>query len=247
MSSLMLNLKRCVLAALTSLALGIPFAHPVYATETLVFSALEGSGPQEVAKSVLAEAYRHIGIPIQFVALPGERALAESNSGRNDGEVARLTGLQKKYNNLIRVPISVSQLDGVAFTRNLDIHTDGWHRLKNLRIGAFIGSKFVERNAASLNVLYVPAVSNLFRMLERDRLDVIVIPYLTGLNYIKENSLAGIRALTPSLTTIKLYHYVHKNHIDLLPRINASLEAMLEQGRIEHHRQAFISNLLISN
>jgi len=209
----------------------------------MTFSALEDSGPQEVAKLVLREAYERIGITFEFRALPGERALIESNAGRTDGEVARIDGIGKKYKNLIRVPIAISQLDGIAFSINPALSSNGWDSLKGYRIGAFTGSKFVERNTAGMKVDYQPGVKNLFSMLERGRLDVIVIPYLSGLRYIKKNSLNGIKALSPPLATIRLYHYLNIKHRTILPRITEALEAMEKAGRIQMQRDSFVAGL----
>jgi hypothetical protein len=213
------------------------------AADVMTFSALEDSGPQEVAKLVLREAYERIGITFQFRAMPGERALVESNAGRTDGEVARLKGIDKKYENLVRVPVAISQLEGIAFTKNPALTSNGWDSLKDYRIGAFTGSKFVERNTAGMKVDYQPGVKNLFSMLERGRLDVIVIPYLSGLRYIKKNSLSGFKALLPPLTTIRLYHYLNVKHRSILPGITEALKAMEKAGRIQMHRENFIAGL----
>jgi len=237
--------KKCLLLVL---ALGFTTVggRLTLAVETLAFSALEDSGPQEVAKSVLREAYRRIGISIDFVTMPGERALLESNAGRNDGEVVRIGGIEKKYSNLIRVPVSISQLDGVAFTKHVSIPIEGWHSLKGHSIGAFTGSKFVENNTTDMEVTYVPGVKNLFAMLQRNRLDLVVIPYLSGLRYIKNHSISGFKALSPPLITIKLYHYLHKKNRSLLPKITKSLEIVQKNNRIRQLRREYIASLQIS-
>ncbi len=223
------------------------FASPATMAETLKFSALEDSAPQEVAKLVLREAYARIGQPIEFVTLPGERALTESNAGRVDGELARVAGMEKKYPNLIPVPVVISQFDGVAFSRKHDFPIDGWHSLKGYNIGAFTGSKFVENNTAGMDVVYVPGVKNLFSMLDRDRLDVIVIPYLSGLRYIKKNALTGFRKMKPALKTFTLYHYLHVRNLYLLPRITVVLKRMEKEKRIQAIRQEYVGRFQGAN
>ena len=44
-----------------------------------------------------------------------------------------------------------------------------------------------------MDVNYSPGMKKLFSMLERNRVDIIVIPYLSGLTYIKEKSLVGVK------------------------------------------------------
>ncbi len=220
------------------------YIYPAQAADTMYFSALENSGPQEVAKLVLREAYERIGVSAQFKPMPGERALIESNLGRTDGEVARISGIEKKYDNLIRIPIAISRLEGVAFSIDPDLSVNGWNSLKDYRIGAFTGSKFVERNTRGMDVDYSPGVKNLFSMLERDRVDMIIIPYLSGLKYIKDQSLVGFTRLTPPLIEIKLYHYLNKKHLEILPRITKALEAMENENRIRALRNGFISELI---
>lgn len=223
------------------------FASPVLAAEPLKFSALEDSGPQEVAKLVLREAYVRLDLSVEFITLPGERALTESNAGRVDGELARVSGLEKKYPNLVRVPVAVSQLDGVVFSRKHDFPIEGWHSLKGYNIGAFTGSKFVENNTVGMDVVYVPGVKNLFSMLGRDRLDVIVIPYLSGLRYIKKHTLTGFRKLKPALTTLNLYHYLHIKNLPLLPRLTAVLKKMEKEKRIKAIRDEYVGRFQTAN
>jgi len=209
----------------------------------MTFSALEDSGPQDVGKLILREAYKRIGISVNFLALPGRRTLVESNSGRTDGEVARIIGIENEYQNLVRVPIAISQLDGVAFVKKSGLVVGGWSSLKNYTIGAFSGSKFVEKNAVGMDVVYLPGAKNLFPMLESGRIDLIVIPYLSGLKFIKKNSLLGFKALAPSLTTTKLYHYLHKKHQKILPRLTEVLEIVARENRIQSIRDDYIAAL----
>ncbi len=222
----------------------IPLAE---SSETMRFSSIQNSGPQEVAKLVIHEAYERIGIQTQFRDLPAIRALEEANSGKTDGEIARLAGVNKEFENLIRIPIVVSELRGVAFTKKKDFKLKEWDSLKNHQIGALLGSKFVENKDSGLNIKYVPSVENLFTMLKRNRLDFIILPHITGLNYIKENSLVGINALTPALSTVQLYHYLNKKHEKLIPSIIASLEEMRDAGLIEFHRDSYVLNIATFN
>ncbi len=77
------------------------------AMEALIFSK---PGPTDhianISEIVLRKAYERIGVKIDTHYFPAERALYMSNSGLVDGEVNRIIGLEKKYPNLIRVPVA---------------------------------------------------------------------------------------------------------------------------------------------
>ncbi len=99
----------------------------VEAQEKLVFSAIPGAPLSEIGRQTLTEAYNKIGIKVSFVDFPGERALIMSNLGKVDGETMRIVGIDRKYSNLLMVPISYVSFQGVVFTKELDFVVNDWN------------------------------------------------------------------------------------------------------------------------
>lgn len=219
------------------------FSSTCHAENILTFSELNDP-VSKVTWKVLQEAYKVIGIEIQSQELPPERALTESNAGRTDGETNRITGLDKKYSNLIMVPVAVNKVEGVAFTKNISIPMTGWDSLKPYKIGLRRGTKFAEQGTQGMDVTSADDNKSLFLMLNKERFEIAVTSRLAGLTQIKRLQLDGITMLNPPLATFALYHYLHKKHSSLVPAITQALQDMEEDGRIKAIRDEAIAEFL---
>jgi len=213
------------------------------AEEKLVFTSLDGSALQIVSEVILKEAYRQIGIKVYIEPQPGERALISSNSGLVDGEVSRIKGLTKKYPNLIIIPVSINHLEGAVFTKNVEFNIKGWDSLKPYRIGRLIGAKFVEIGTKGMNTTPVVNFEQLYGLLDDGSVDILVNPHVDGLWTLKKLNKKDIKVLSPPVTRLDLYHYLHKKHEGLVPRITATLRKMEEENRFQAIREAFIAEL----
>ncbi len=198
----------------------------------------------EFSSQMLLKAYTRIGYELKFVDLPAERSLMKSNTGSLDGEVNRIKGIEKEYGNLIMVPVPVNFLEGVVFTKRHDFRVNGWASLKPFSIAIRIGTKFAEFRTAGMNVTKFSTYEKIFLLLYNDRYDICVSSRMTGLYQIKKQNLIGIKALEPPLETITLYHYLHRKHKALIPRISKELQRLEQEGILHRERALFVRKLL---
>ena len=208
---------------------------PSQATEPLEFSAIENSINTLISERVVAEAYRRIGIQITTKQYPAARAIKLSANGSMDGELFRIGGLEKAYPNLVQVPVPINVMEGVVLTKHTDFPVDGWQSLKPFRVGIQRGIMFAERGTASIHGLKTHAVNSneqLFGMLSKNRTDIIVVSRLNGLQTLKTLRIPDIHILEPPIETYFLYHYLHRKHRHLVPRLTAALKEMEAEGLI---------------
>ncbi len=59
----------------------------------------------EVCIPVMKEAFRRIDIQVEFQSYPVERSLQIANYGKTHGELSRIKGIDKNYENLIQIPV----------------------------------------------------------------------------------------------------------------------------------------------
>jgi len=209
----------------------------------LVFSGIQGSANSDISMRVLQHAYQQLGIDIEYLPLPGERALRTSDSGEVDGEVFRIANVNKRYKNLVPVPTRINVLQGIAFTKERDIRVDGWQSLAPHNIGIQVGIKFAERGTEGMNRILVDTNEQLFKMLDSGRVDVIVAAHANGLKTISALELTGIRSTTPAIQEYPLFHYLHKKHSALVPKLDAVLRDMEESGLILQMRHSALEDL----
>ena len=186
----------------------------------------------EAGKSIVKEAYSRIGISIEFRQLPGERAIVDTNKGVTDAELFRIDKINLRYPNLIQIPVSYIP-DEVAVFSKMDIKVDGWQSLTEYSTAVRRGDKFIEDKTRDMERYFVTQDLHLFRMLESDRVQVVVASRWDGLEYIRDIGSTTIKALSPSLVTNPLYHYLHNKHAEVVPLLADAIQSMHEDGTIE--------------
>jgi hypothetical protein len=208
------------------------------AHEKMVFSTGEGATIQDISVLVLIEAYKKIGYDIEIRRLPNARALMSSNLGKVDGEVSRIKGINKKFTNLIRVPIAINFLEGYAFSKNPSLEITNWESLRKYKLVCVRGVKFVEANLSKHNIdchevtLFTQAV----KLLQIDRFEAAVFPKINGICAIREAKVEDIKPVGNPLIKTKLYHYLHKKNSHRVNKIQMVLEEMEKSGRIAEIR-----------
>ena len=194
---------------------------------------------------VAGEAFRRIGVELKLVRLPAERGLRNADAGIEDGEVVRVGGLEKEYPNLLRVPEKIIDMDFVAFARGPAIQIDGWKALRPYRVGIIKGWKIYEDNLRG--IVEPTAVDNaeqLFNLLERDRVDVVLYSRWMGTALVRARQLRDVEALMPPLASVAMYTYLHKKHSALVPKLAAALRAIKADGTYQRALDETIGPLM---
>ncbi len=228
--------QRLTLSFLTAVIAWFAVSCPVLAEKTLVLntaftSPLSNDAQSGFADVIVGKALHRIGYQLKTVRLPAERALINANAGIDDGDLLRISGLQKSYPNLIQVPEKVMDIEFVVFTTKASFPVKGWKSLKPYSVAIITGWKILERNIpAETDLIKVRNVDQLFALLLKNRVDAIVYSHWVGLDYIKQHKLRGVRLLGPPLTRRKLYVYLHKKHKNLVPRLAKSLKHIKTTG-----------------
>lgn len=217
---------------------------PLFAgAQTLKLSTFQKSPSQQLSTLILIESYKLLDIDLKVFHIPGSKALRYAQAGSVDGEVSRIVGVDQQFPNLIRVPEAVSYLEAAVFTKEVDIEVNDWDSLQPYVIGVPFGATFVTEHTKNLKQVLVPSDIHLLTMLALDELELVVNPLIDGLGRIRQQQLFHVRLLHESLSREYLYHYLHKKHEALVPKIADAIHSLKESGRLEEIRQEFVAQL----
>jgi polar amino acid transport system substrate-binding protein len=199
-----------------------------------------------VIDQIYQELSRRLGIKIIIDQVEsGERVLINANSGIDDGDVGRGPGLEKRYPNLVIVPVPVYHYQMAVFSRNVDFHVAGAESIKPYDIGILRGWKILEditRGARS--VTSVESGEQLFTMLDKGRIEIAVFEKSQALAILNKMKISGIKLLKPSLLEGDFYLYLHKKHQELIPAITKELKNMQKDGTIKRITEAALKKYL---
>lgn len=183
----------------------------------------------------LTEAFRRMGVLLQIVRLPSERALVNANEGTDDGNFARVEGIDKIYPNLVRVPEEITKFEFMAFSRKPAFKIEGWDSLKPYNVGIITGWKILEKNVTGTKSLTkVSDAEILFGLLAKDRIDIAVYDRRQGLLVLHKENMADAFILEPPLAVNSMYLYLNKKHSDLVPKLTEALRAMKKDGTYQN-------------
>lgn len=185
------------------------------------------------------ELFARLGIAFEIQVLPAERALQNANSGIDDGDICRVAGLDSIYPNLVRTTESVMQYRMVVFSREeRNFPISGPESLLPYELGIVTGWKILESTTRQHpSRIMVDSADQLFRMLDQGRVKVALIDRLVGMEAINRLGIKGVRILSPPFLTGEWFLYLHKRHQALIPRIDAELRKMKQDGAYERIRQ----------
>lgn len=211
-------------------------AKPVLASPTILLNVtgqppLNTDARNGFMDEVAIEAFTRIGYSLKTTRLPAERGLKSANTGLVDGEMSRIKGLDKKYNNLVRVPEKIMDWEFVAFSHIPLKMTQGWESLSGKSVAYINGWKILENNIPrTAEVRKTKNAEKLFSLLAKKRTDYAIYELWGGRYLLNKLSLSQINVSQPAFAVKEMFIYLHKKHKSLVPALSAALEDMKKDG-----------------
>lgn len=196
----------------------------------------------------IKEAYRRIDVEVTFTWLPNRRSLIEANDGKCGGEMMRIAGVERTFENLIRIPVSITQLEGVAFMNHVvekDLpYIKSWEDLRDLRSYIILGELYAEQGTQDMVVGQVRNYKQLFEMLTKGHIDVGVgIREVGRVELTRHFPGSTIHVHGDTLARSPMYHYIHKDNQHLAQRLEQVLNEMALKGEIKALNDAALERL----
>ena len=205
---------------------------PVFAGEALrigIPELLAGGRGAETQK-LIREAYRRLGLDVDFVELPTLRELEWADMGEIDGCLARTRKVAAGYPNLVRVrfPLFRHGVSACSLAEGPEIRGPG--DLKGLRVGVCRGTlgsiEYLQRHG--IEPVEFNDFGAAFTALRERRIDAAAGERVLLDMAAREQALS-VRYSDPLLGW-NFYHWVYRGHADLAPRLAEVLRAMYEEG-----------------
>jgi len=232
-------MKKRVFLIVIFIVLPIPsLAMPAFASEQMPLLTLNDSNKEPFTTGnrdgfldiVLTEAFRRIGFRLNTVHLPPERGLLSANEGIVDGDVNRITGLDKIYKNLLRVPEKIRNSEFCALSKDASIINTPDELNKHV-VGHIKGWKIFDKMmAGSKKVITANSPQQLFRLLKINRIDVALYDCVEGLELARRLNMKELQILEPAFIQTELFLYLNKQHASLVPKLSKALRDIKKEG-----------------
>lgn len=210
----------------------------------LVISMLADSHIHRAISNVLTEAYRRVDVPVTFRISPGYRPLVDANNGMVDGDVARIEGTEKEYQNLLPVPVSLVSMRARPYTISSRVNVRHWDDLSGLNVGVIRGARYAQLKNYPFHIVRFQKAEKMFENLIRDRLHIVVLNETSAQAIIKRHyPTQGILEAGEVLHESGMFHFLHKQHSAIIPRLSKALASMKKSGELERlYKECYMQN-----
>ena len=203
--------------------------HGACAAFPLVFKqSAEHQEYNPVAAQILAKAYQQAGYRIK----PSKK---ENIS--HDGFLISQRDARKEYGDYIRIPVAIVKVRLLAYTQQRNEGTRYEYGLLGNRVAVVKGSRFAERYMEGLVSHQSDSAEGAFNRLRKNRVDIVLIPELEAMS--ARNKVKGVVALSPAVKEVTMYHYVHKKHKHIVPKIKRALAKMERKDQISGIQRSY--------
>ncbi|MBT4890398.1 MAG: hypothetical protein HON65_12680 [Rhodospirillales bacterium] len=212
------------------LALLIVFLVPLHNAQADTFRISAPEFPEDEAVTrLLKEVYGRLGHDIERVVRPAKRSLVEVNKGISDAEMARVTGAESEYPNLVRVAEPVLALSFSAIVRADSKHwLSSWDEVEKLQIVYPLGYRILDVRTRNMNASTAKGPDAVARIINGGRIDVGIL--ITSDAHDFAVKMDGIMVLEPPIETVTLYHYMNVKHRRLIPEMEKILIQLNDSG-----------------
>lgn len=193
---------------------------------------------------LVKEVFSQLNIDAKVIRLPSSRSIINVNKGIDDGVIARTKGFEKKFKNLIRVPVPILKFKFVAYSLDKKIEVKTWDSLKPYSVGYVRGWRIFEKNVVDTKKLTrVQNAEQLFKLLLNKRADLILFEYYRG-SWWNKHLNAHAHLIGSPIVEKDMFIYMHKKHAALIPEISKVLTKLIKNGGYQRIKDKTLSTLL---
>lgn len=182
-------------------------------------------------ENLIREAYRRIGMGIEYRRQPLLRDLRDADSGAVDASMLRDSLVIDDYPGLLMVPVPLGTYDIAAFTLEPAPAPETPGDLAGAMVGCLRGDIAAQNVARTAQIapLLLNDMKSALTMLDRGRINAALLPAFAGALWAER---LGLRPMRVSRAFYRgfFYHCVNKGHADLVPRLNKALWEMYRDG-----------------
>ncbi|MGY0584982.1 MAG: hypothetical protein ACW7DY_04860 [Paraglaciecola chathamensis] len=201
---------------------------------TINVTEAAGPVPQKSTLRLFKRLYENLDIDPTLVYLPSKRGLAMVNTGEIDAEAYRFASVGQRYANLIRVEEPI----GVGNTGFFCVQIAQCDLSKKPKIAMLVGFERAKDICTqfALSCEYVSSAKALVKLLDKGLVQSILATTLEGKQIICQASQdTYFFKLEASLVRYG-YHFIHRKHHALAPKLAENLRTMRKQGWLNSDR-----------
>jgi polar amino acid transport system substrate-binding protein len=228
-------LLRRRLVALTVFAALTPVMPSIGAEPLTLGRQAEESLVSDISQRIVTEAFARAGVPMVFRRLPLPRSLEAANDGEIDGDLHRIADVVSRFPNLVQVPTPINRIDIVVYGGSPAIEKLSRADIQKLRFAYPRGTVALVKHSRGMQATEAATRAGAIEMMINGRVDAVLGVYSDIEPSVLDGSLAGLYLWPRVWASEALYLTLNRRHAALVPRIDAVVRQMKQEGKIEQY------------
>ncbi|GAA0859670.1 hypothetical protein GCM10009114_34010 [Aliiglaciecola litoralis] len=189
-------------------------------------------------QAALESAYQSLGYRVKYQKIPLARSFVEADAGRIDGLRARVGDVEKEFVNLIKIPVPLFEFEMVmlADRRKCGVCDYQWIEQVAVARGFRAFEYFQSKQSNPVKPIYVTHAQQAFNMVMEGKVSGAV---MSGASVPKVYSAMSHHWIKTTLARLADYHFVHRKHEHLVPKLTQVLRQMQTSGELENLKRKF--------
>ncbi len=195
----------------------------------LTFNRPQSSPQTNYIIELLTLAYHDIGYTLHIIDFSKENALVAANSGVLDGQLGRNISIESHYRNLQRVDYSLLTFNLMLYQQCIPTP---FAQLPSITVltGSPVQSFYLQEMQFAGDIIRVKNISTQLNLLLQQKVaGALLLDFSANTEVVYA---AHTCMQTQRLTRYSLYHYLHKRHNQLQPKITQALIKLHSNGTV---------------
>ncbi len=189
----------------------------------------------DIEERVLREAFKRIGVPVQFEGLPLLRLIEMANDGKIDGDSGRIAEIAKRFPNLVLVPTPICRVDVAVYGRAEDFAKRTRSEIARMNIGIARGVFVLAKYSQGMKVVEAQNTEAITNMLVARRIDAAMTVYFDTEVELRGKQNHGMVRWPWLWGSEPLHCLLNRRHFALVPKLDEALAAMAREGLIRRY------------
>lgn len=195
-----------------------------------MISAPSDIGHGSSLEKIVSQSYQRLGYQVDIKFMPAKRALLAAQYDENfDAELARIKHAGTSMPTLLRVPVVLAEIQLSVITSKAGVTIKSMEDLANYRVSGVRGIVMTDTLLSTYSPIYANDLVHALDLLNAKRIDLVLVP----INF-SDPVAFDYPGINPDDYTIypapipskKLYHYVHKRHLGLIPQLAQAISEL---------------------
>lgn len=196
--------------------------------QQVVFNKPIDTAQARYVMELMDKAYANLDYQLKIVEFNHPNALSAANQGTLDGQLGRVNDIDGQYENLIRVDFALFQFNLLMLTKDEQASFENIERVGLLK-GYPAANAYLTKHEINAQRIYSGSIATQLNLLMQNKVDAVVILDFHLKNADSANLANKLKQRT--LKQFNSYHYLHKRHQAIIPKLLHTLNDMEQSGQ----------------